>query len=109
MLALYRNSWREIGVVLFAKHRSEGITGFLVSPFLRRAIALHREDGGEFDPALLAQRLGSLDEDYEVGSMGFDPLMRTLDAALVAAREAALRLDCKAAVCFLGGGGRKTK
>src|SRR5467141_4614142 len=104
---LYGKSWREIGLDGFANHRTQGITGFLGSPFLRRAIALRREDGGEFDPGLLAQRLGSLDEDYETASMGVDPLMRTVDAALVAARDAALRLDWKAAASSLVAAGRK--
>jgi LmbE family N-acetylglucosaminyl deacetylase len=104
---LYGKSWREIGLDGFANHRSQGITGFLNSPFLRRGIALQREDGGQLDPALLAQPLGPLDEDYEIGNMGVDPLMRTVDAALVAARDAALRLDWKSAASSLVAAGRK--
>jgi LmbE family N-acetylglucosaminyl deacetylase len=104
---LYGKSWREIGLDAFANHRTQGITGFLGSPFLRRPIALKREDGAELDPALLAQGLGPLDEDYEVGNMGVDPLMRTVDAALVAARDTALRLDWKAAADSLVVAGRK--
>jgi LmbE family N-acetylglucosaminyl deacetylase len=104
---LYGKSWREIGLDGFANHRSQGITAFLSSPFLRRAIGLQREDGGQLDPALLAQPLGPLDEDYEMGNMGVDPLMRSVDAALVAARDAALRLDWKAAASFLVAAGRK--
>jgi LmbE family N-acetylglucosaminyl deacetylase len=104
---LYGKSWREIGLDAFANHRTQGITGFLGSPFLRRPIALKREDGGDFDPALLAQPLGPLDEDYEVGNMGLDPLMRTVDAALVAARDAALRLDWKTAADSLVAAGKK--
>jgi LmbE family N-acetylglucosaminyl deacetylase len=104
---LYGKSWREMGLDAFANHRSQGITGFLSSPFLRRAIALRPEDGSELDAALLARPLGPLDEDYESGSMGVDPLMRSVDAALVAAREAALRLDWKAAASALVAAGRK--
>src|SRR5216684_4817493 len=104
---LYGKSWREMGLDAFANHRSQGITGFLSSPFLRRAVALQREDGGQLDPALLAQPLGPLDEDYEAGSLGVDPLMRTVDASLVAARDAALRLDWKAAAASLVAAGRK--
>jgi LmbE family N-acetylglucosaminyl deacetylase len=105
--SLYGKSWREIGLDAFANHRTQGITGFLGSPFLRRAVALQREDGGQLDPALLAQPLGPLDEDYEIGNMGVDPLMRTVDAVLVAARDAALRLDWKAAAGSLVAAGRK--
>jgi LmbE family N-acetylglucosaminyl deacetylase len=104
---LYGKSWREIGLDAFANHRTQGITGFLASPFLRRAVALRSEDGAEFDPALLAQPLGPLDEDYEAGNMGVDPLMRAVDGALVAAREAALRLDWKAAAGSLVAAGRR--
>jgi LmbE family N-acetylglucosaminyl deacetylase len=104
---LYGKSWREIGLDGFANHHSQGITGFLSSPFLRRPIGLQREDSGQLDPALLAQPLGPLDEDYEMGNMGVDPLMRSVDAALVAARDAALRLDWKAAASSLVAAGRK--
>jgi len=104
---LYGKSWREMGLDSFANHHTQGITGFLASPFLRRAIALQREDGKELDPALLAQPLGPLDEDYEAGNLGVDPLMRTVDAALLAARDAALRLDWKAATGSLVAAGRK--
>lgn len=104
---LYGKSWREIGLDAFANHRTQGITGFLGSPFLRRPIALKREDGADFDPALLAQPLGPLDEDYEVGNMGVDPLMRAVDASLVAAHDAALRLDWKAAADSLVVAGKK--
>jgi LmbE family N-acetylglucosaminyl deacetylase len=104
---LYGKSWREIGLDGFANHRSQGITGFLNSPFLRRSLGLQREDGGQLDPVLLAQPLGPLDEDYEMGNMGVDPLMRSVDAALVAARDAALRLDWKSAASSLVAAGRK--
>ncbi|HKV62932.1 MAG TPA: PIG-L family deacetylase [Candidatus Acidoferrum sp.] len=104
---LYGKSWREIGLDAFANHHTQGITGFLNSPFLRRAIALRPEDGSELDQSQLAQPLGPLDEDYEAGSMGVDPLMRSVDAALVAAREAALRLDWKAAASSLVTASRK--
>src|SRR5437016_14220881 len=39
--------------------------------------------------------------------MGADPLMRTVDGALVAARDAALRLDWKSAASSLVAAGRK--
>jgi LmbE family N-acetylglucosaminyl deacetylase len=105
--SLYGKSWREIGLDAFANHRTQGITGFLSSPFLRRSIALRRDDGAELDPAVLAEPLGPLDEDYEVGNKSVDPLMRSVDLALVAAREAALRLDWKAAANSLVSAGRR--
>lgn len=107
MSPLYGKSWREIGLDAFAYHRTQGITGFLNSPFLRRPITLKREDGGDFDVASLNEPLGPLDEDFEVANRGVDPLMRTVDASLVAARDAALRLDWKASADFLITAGKK--
>src|SRR4029077_11789877 len=104
---LYGKSWREIGLDAFANHRTQGITGFLNSPFLRRPITLKREDGGEFDPASLNEPLGPLDEDFEVGNRGVDPLMRAVDASLMAARDAPLRLDYKASADSLIAAGKK--
>jgi len=104
---LYGKSWREIGLDAFANHRTQGITGFLNSPFLRRTVTLKREDGAEWDPAAIAERLGPLDEDFEVGSTAVDPLMRAVDTSLVAARDAALRLDFKSAANSLIAAGKK--
>jgi LmbE family N-acetylglucosaminyl deacetylase len=105
--SLYGKSWREIGLDAFANHRTQGITGFLNSPFLRRPITLKREDGGDFDLASLNEPLGPLDEDFEVANRGVDPLMRAVDASLVAARDAALRLEWKASADFLIAAGKK--
>jgi LmbE family N-acetylglucosaminyl deacetylase len=104
---LYGKSWREIGLDAFANHRTQGIPAFLSSPFLRRQVALKREDGDTLDPAILAEPLGPLDEDFEVGNKEVDPLMRAVDQALVAARDEALRLDWKAAADSLASAGRK--
>ena len=104
---LYGKSWREIGLDAFSNHRTQGITGFLNSPFLRRPITLKREDGGDFDPSSLNEPLGPLDEDFEVGNKGVDPLMRVVDASLIAARDAALRLDYKASADALVAAGKK--
>ena len=104
---LYGKPWREIGFDSFANHHTQGITGFLNSPFLRRQVALKREDGGTFDPAILAEPLGPLDEDFEVANRGVDPLMRSVDASLIAAREAALRLDFKSSAQALVAAAKK--
>jgi LmbE family N-acetylglucosaminyl deacetylase len=104
---LYGKSWREIGTDAFSNHHTQGITAFLGSPFFRRPIGLKREDGSQLDPALLVERLGPLDEDYEVGNKSVDPLMRAVDSALVAARDAASRLDYKSAAESLVTAARK--
>ena len=103
---LYGKSWREIGLDAFANHRTQGITGFLNSPFLRRTVTLKREDGAEWDPAALAEPIGPLDEDFEAGK-SVDPLMRAVDASLVAARDATLRLDLRSAADELVAAGKK--
>jgi len=57
---LWGKTWREIGLDAFVNHHTQGIAGFLNSPFLRRQIALLPEQSGSFDPAELAETLTSL-------------------------------------------------
>jgi LmbE family N-acetylglucosaminyl deacetylase len=57
---LYGKSYREIGLDAFVNHRTQGITGFINSPFLRRPLALRPEDGGKLDPETLAEPLPKL-------------------------------------------------
>ena len=54
---LYGLSYRQIGLNSFANHRTQGITGFIGSPFFLRPIGLKREDGKPFDPHALAVQL----------------------------------------------------
>jgi LmbE family N-acetylglucosaminyl deacetylase len=58
--SLYGKSYREIGLDAFVNHHTQGIAGFLNSPFLRRKIALVPENGETFDPADLAKPLPAL-------------------------------------------------
>lgn len=58
--ALWGKSWREIALDAFSNHRSQGITGFVNSPFLRRPLVLIREDGNKLEPASLAEPLHEL-------------------------------------------------
>ena len=96
---LYGKSWRQIGIDAFANHRTQGIAGFLNSPFLRRPIALSREDGKPFDPASLAVSLASAAG--KKGPCGCDEQMKSADKYLETAVQAALRLDWPAAVAAL--------
>ena len=57
---LYGKSWREIGLDAFVNHHTQGIAGFLNSPFLRRKIGLIPENGASFEPAQLAEPLTKL-------------------------------------------------
>lgn len=98
---LYGISWRQIGLDAFANHRSQGIAGFINSPFLLRPIALLREDGKNFDASTLAVPLTELfgKEDGKVCSAHKDwcEKLRASDSRLAEARTAALKLDWPAA------------
>jgi LmbE family N-acetylglucosaminyl deacetylase len=83
--ALYGKSWREIGLDAFVNHHTQGIAGFLNSPFLRRPVALVPEQGGTLDPAQLAEPLTSL----FTGCKAFADAYQLLGQA----HEAALRGD----------------
>ncbi|MGH9676111.1 MAG: PIG-L family deacetylase, partial [Candidatus Acidiferrum sp.] len=88
---LWGKTWREIGLDAFSNHRSQGITGFLGSPFLRRPLVLIREDGGKLDRKSLARPLHELDADGAPES-SFRAAMNQAEAATRRAREAALSL-----------------
>jgi LmbE family N-acetylglucosaminyl deacetylase len=87
---LWGKSYRQIGLDAFANHRTQGISAFLGSPFLRRPIALVPEGDAKFDPQTLALPLRSV----LPGCKAFEEA----DDELAAARTAALRLDWRAAV-----------
>ena len=95
---LYGKSWREIGIDAFSNHRSQGISAFLSSPFLRRPLALLPEDGSKLDPASLHQDLLQLStwKDCQHYPNGCDGL-KVANDNIVAARKAALDLDWAAA------------
>jgi LmbE family N-acetylglucosaminyl deacetylase len=90
---LWAKSYRQIGLDGFANHRTQGISAFLGSPFLRRPISLVPEGDAKFDPQTLAQPLrGS-----QPGCKAFEEA----DQELASAREQALRLDWRAATASL--------
>ncbi|HXH67202.1 MAG TPA: PIG-L family deacetylase [Candidatus Limnocylindrales bacterium] len=94
--SLYGKSWREIGLDAFSNHRSQGISAFLSSPFLRRPLALLPEDGSKLDPASLAvtlQAMASLK-----GPCGCEEQLKEVDRSLESARASAIKLDWPAAV-----------
>ena len=103
---LWGKTWREIGLDAFANHRTQGIAGFLGSPFLRRPIALVREDGGKFDPATLAQPLhtiNTVEMGVACGASTFScSFLRDAEGEILAARTATLSLDWRKAEEALG-------
>ena len=65
---LYGKSYREIGLDAFANHRTQGISAFLGSPFLRRPVGLIPEKGFQFSKGTLDVSLSSLaDADSGLG------------------------------------------
>jgi LmbE family N-acetylglucosaminyl deacetylase len=93
---LYGKSWREIGLDAFSNHRSQGISAFLGSPFLRRPLALLPEDGSKLDPSSLAvSLLAAASANHPCGC---DQQLKEVDHALESARASALKLDWPAAV-----------
>ena len=101
---LYGKSWRQIGLDAFVNHHTQGIAGFINSPFLMRPIALLREDGKTFDSASLALSFKDWAQAVAaktcVGAKGgFCRALQARDAdeKILEARKAALDLDWKAA------------
>jgi LmbE family N-acetylglucosaminyl deacetylase len=86
---LWGKSYREIGLDAFANHRTQGVSGFLGSPFLRRPISLAPESAASFDPKTLASPLRSLFP----GCKAFEDA----DDQLASARTSAMKLDWTAA------------
>lgn len=98
---LWGETWRDIGIDAFANHRTQGITAFLNSPFIRRPIALKREDGAALDPGILARPLHALTGEAEGDGCKrlavFCPLLKKAEENLDRARAAALSLEWKKA------------
>jgi LmbE family N-acetylglucosaminyl deacetylase len=100
--ALWGKPWREIALDAFSNHRSQGITGFVNSPFLRRPLVLIREDGGKLDPVTLAEPLHELPS--EAAPEGtFRHAMREAESSIEKARGEALALHWAEASASLVG------
>lgn len=99
---LYGKTWREIGLDAFVNHHTQGIAGFLNSPFLRRPIALKREDGRPFDPASLDRKLTDILGPQECKQHPDScERLKAADDRILEARIAALQLDWPNAVHLL--------
>lgn len=105
---LWGKTYREIGLDAFANHRSQGITNFVGSAFLRRPVVLIREDGAKFDASTLDESLtqwaNSAARTSCASASSNDCKFLSLadaDKKLTAARGAALALDWKTALSEL--------
>jgi LmbE family N-acetylglucosaminyl deacetylase len=107
---LYGKSWRQIGLDAFVNHRTQGISGFIGSPYIWRPIALTSEDDGKLDTAILAQPLRALGGDALAEGCNatavFCPILKASEEDLAAARSAALALDWQKATQALAGAAR---
>jgi LmbE family N-acetylglucosaminyl deacetylase len=83
-------SYREISLEGYLHHRSQGVTPFLNSPFLRRPYGLKRTTGGPPAPSDFAQPLTSLARVIPVPS---EDSLAAADHDLDQARMAAEKLD----------------
>ena len=90
---LWGKSYDELGREGFANHRTQGITAFLDSPFLRRSIYLIPLEGQKLDPASLAEPLVSLGDRFPSLASFLHPALERTDKDLGAARADALQLN----------------
>jgi LmbE family N-acetylglucosaminyl deacetylase len=79
---LYGKSYRQIGLDAFVNHHTQGIAGFLNSPFIRRSIALVPEGGGTVDPADLAEPLTTLFPGCKAFAEAYDLLAQARQSVL---------------------------
>jgi LmbE family N-acetylglucosaminyl deacetylase len=100
-------SYNEIAAQGFANHRSQGVSAFLGSNFLRRTTTLIRADGAPLDPSVLAQPIVSLGDRYPAAKTFIQPLLELADQALAEARAAELALRWEDAVSALARAGKQ--
>jgi len=97
-------TYREISLEGYLHHRSQGVTPFLNSPFLRRPYGLKRSTGGPASPSDFAQPLTSLARVIPVPA---EELLAAADRALDQARMAAEKLDWPGAVRSIAQAGKQ--
>ena len=94
---LWGKSYREIGLDAFVNHHSQGITGFIGSPFLRRPLILIAEDGSKVDLSMLAAPLHAMGNDADGTGCAPNslvcPSLKKAEDEIAQARKAALNLD----------------
>ena len=88
-------SYRDIALQGYLHHRSQGVTPFLNSPFIRRPYGLKRATGDPPSPSDFAQPLTSLARVIPVPA---EEALAAIDHALDEARMAAEKLDWPGAV-----------
>ena len=97
-------SYRDIALEGYLHHRSQGVTPFLNSPFLRRPYGLKRTTGGPPSPSDFAQPLISLARVIPVPA---EESLAAADHDLDQARMAAEKLDWPGAVRSIAAAGKQ--
>lgn len=100
---LWGETYYDLSLAGFANHRSQGITRILDSSFLRRPVNLTVVEGDQMSSPDLAQSLFYLG----AGASQLGSSLGMADGALVAARQAALRLNWPDAVRQLSTAGKQ--
>jgi LmbE family N-acetylglucosaminyl deacetylase len=101
---IWGQSYRDIALEGYLHHRSQGVTPFLNSPFLRRPYGLKRSTGGPPSPSDFAQPLTSLAQVIPVPA---EKTLAATDEALEEARAATETLDWSAAVRSIAAAGKQ--
>ena len=101
---IWGRSYRDISVEGYLHHRSQGVTPFLNSPFLRRPYGLKRSTGGAPSPSDFEQPITSLASVIPVPS---EDSLAAADHALDQARLAAEKLDWPGAVRSIAEAGKQ--
>ena len=97
-------SYRDISFEGYLHHRSQGVTPFLNSPFIRRPYGLKRATGGQPSPSDFAQPINSLARAIPVPA---EDSLAAADHALDQARMAAEKLDWPGAVHSIAEAGKQ--
>ncbi|MGH9680683.1 MAG: hypothetical protein ACRD4Y_12095, partial [Candidatus Acidiferrales bacterium] len=101
---IWGRSYRDISTEGYLHHRSQGVTPFLNSPFVRRPYGLKRATGGAANPADFARPLTSLASVIPVPS---EESLAAADHALEGASSFAGKLDWPAAVRSIAEAGKQ--
>ena len=101
---IWGRSYRDISVEGYLHHRSQGVTPFLNSPFVRRPYGLKRSTGGAPSPSDFEQPITSLASVIPVPSADS---LAAADRALDQARLAAEKLDWPGAVRSIAEAGKQ--
>ena len=104
---IWGKSYVQFAAEALLHHRSQGVAGFMGSPFFRRTYTLERADGAAFDSAALSEPLASLAARFPALDSQLRSALELADRSLAAAWQAAPRLDWPGAVKELAHAGSR--